>query len=478
MTTQRVIAQNVNLFEKTENQKNTARSSEKVTSSFGQIMNKNMKDSEDKPIKSKNETSDAKDKTQEVEKNKEPESKPTEKIDHEIQKPLKDETLSKDKAEEISEEVEKIAPETLNEVMKQLQLSIMNTVKEVLQVPEEIIEKALQELDLTPMDLMDPSNMASLILKINDCNEPTQLLMDETMSSQLSKLTKALGELNLPKELGITKEEIMELSHKTTQNPMNEEAEKVVEILAGEKGKKEFALEPGKEEATKKTTTEKEITITVEKQETQDLVVKKDGKDTPLSQNSQKESNPGERQQANPPIETFVENLAAKGQDSNLSIESVQERVKVMRNIVEQVVEQIKVSIKPDTTSMEIQLNPENLGKINLSVASKDGHLTATITTQNEIAKEALESQMHILKENLNNQGLKVEAVEVNVSNFAFNSNRDNNPMSKEQGKSKNQNRRKIDLENFDEGALDVTEEEVLAAKVLKQNGGNVDYSA
>ncbi|MEG1992901.1 MAG: flagellar hook-length control protein FliK, partial [Acetivibrio sp.] len=152
--------------------------------------------------------------------------------------------------------------------------------------------------------------------------------------------------------------------------------------------------------------------------------------------------------------------------------------VKVMRNIVEQVVEQIKVSIKPDTTSMEIQLNPENLGKINLSVASKDGHLTATITTQNEIAKEALESQMHILKENLNNQGLKIEAVEVNVSNFAFNSNRDNNPMSKEQGKSKNQNRRKIDLENFDEGALDVTEEEVLAAKVLKQNGGNVDYSA
>ena len=77
------------------------------------------------------------------------------------------------------------------------------------------------------------------------------------------------------------------------------------------------------------------------------------------------------------PAETFVQNLVVKGQTQTMNVEAAAQRIETMRNIVEQVVEQIKVSIKPEATSMELQLNPENLGKINLSVASKDGQLNS-----------------------------------------------------------------------------------------------------
>ena len=73
---------------------------------------------------------------------------------------------------------------------------------------------------------------------------------------------------------------------------------------------------------------------------------------------------------------------------------------------------------------------------------------------------------------------MKVEAVEVNVSSFGFSDNQNNQMTSSEDQKKNQGNRRKIDLSEFDEFAADITEDEILAAKVMEQNGGNVDYIA
>ena len=60
-------------------------------------------------------------------------------------------------------------------------------------------------------------------------------------------------------------------------------------------------------------------------------------------------------------------------------------------------------------------LNPENLGKVHVAVTAKQGIVTAQLTAQNEQVKAALENQMTALKEQFNNQGVKVEAVEITV---------------------------------------------------------------
>ena len=98
-----------------------------------------------------------------------------------------------------------------------------------------------------------------------------------------------------------------------------------------------------------------------------------------------------------------------------------------MQEIVDQVVNHIRIRVLPQTTSMELQLNPESLGRVHLSVSSNQGVATATLTVQNEMAKEVLESQLVVLRENLESQGLKVESVEVNVSNFGFKNQEDSN---------------------------------------------------
>jgi flagellar hook-length control protein FliK len=124
---------------------------------------------------------------------------------------------------------------------------------------------------------------------------------------------------------------------------------------------------------------------------------------------------------------------------------------------------------------MEIQLNPENLGKVNLTVVSKNGQLTASFVTENQITKEALENQLQTLKENMNNQGIKVEAIEVTVSNFSFGQSNQTESGSKQQ---KGSTKKSINLDDFNYADEELTDEQLLAAKVLEQSGGSVDYTA
>jgi flagellar hook-length control protein FliK len=113
----------------------------------------------------------------------------------------------------------------------------------------------------------------------------------------------------------------------------------------------------------------------------------------------------------------FVENMM-EAVSTEQSPETV--NMQQMIDIVNQVVEQIHSSMEDGATTLEMQLNPESLGKLLLSVTNKNGVMTASFTVQSTEAKVALESQMITLRENLEQKNLKVEAVEVSVSDFAF----------------------------------------------------------
>lgn len=149
------------------------------------------------------------------------------------------------------------------------------------------------------------------------------------------------------------------------------------------------------------------------------------------------------------------------------------------QDVVQQVVEQIKVLVKENTTTMEMQLNPEHLGKVSLTVVSKDGRITAQFATETEVAKQALETQIQQLRENLGNQGLKVDEVEVTVSNFDFTKqNQANAEQQKEEQRNQQAKRTQRNLNLNDLASMDLGEAEELAAKIMISNGNQIDYSA
>ena len=153
-------------------------------------------------------------------------------------------------------------------------------------------------------------------------------------------------------------------------------------------------------------------------------------------------------------------------------------------SIMSQVTESVKVNYSADTTSMEMQLHPASLGTVNMQIASTNGVVTAHILVQNEAVKAALESQLITLQQTFEEQGQKVEAVEVSVANYDLNkgssSDTDGSPQDKGAGRTGRVGaRRRINLNDLEAEELeDLSEDEKLSADMMARSGNSVDYTA
>ena len=150
-------------------------------------------------------------------------------------------------------------------------------------------------------------------------------------------------------------------------------------------------------------------------------------------------------------------------------------------NIMNQIMDYMKIQLSPEMDQLEMQLHPESLGTVKIQLASQGGEVTAQFQVQNETVKAVIESQLVELKEALKNQGITVEAVEVSVESHAFESNLWQG-QGKEEDASYQGNRkspRRINLDSLEDGFEELaSEEEILAAKMMEANGNTVDYTA
>lgn len=177
------------------------------------------------------------------------------------------------------------------------------------------------------------------------------------------------------------------------------------------------------------------------------------------------------------PLNAFVERLTESFETVRQD-GAVMSRQVTMDQIVEQVVNHVRIRVLPQTTSMELQLNPASLGRVNLNVTSQNGTATATLTVQNQVAKEALESQLTVLRENLESQGLKVDAVEVNVSEFGFKHPEDSNNNHFKQKKSSQNRRIRFGAAGGAEDRDDLAETEMVTSADRRNENSVVDYTA
>lgn len=278
------------------------------------------------------------------------------------------------------------------ENMASLMASLQETISHVLGISKETLSQAMEELGFEASDLLNKDNLKQLVLFLNNSQEITDLLTDESLGSSLKNLMETVEQFKMNHNL--SEEKIVNYVE------MNSQAAVMLEEVV----------------QTEDDTVETEPKVIVVKAEVGP--VQADNENSELTKENTSQSNKKEASSLTP-VESFIQNLAARPTTEAGFTEQIA-NIRQMQDITNQIVEQIKITISPSQTAMELQLNPENLGKVNLSVIYKDGVMTAHFTAQNEAVKEAIESQMQILKDNFSNQGLKVESVEVTVSNFAF----------------------------------------------------------
>ena len=388
---------------------------------------------------------------------------------------------------------------------------IADEVKDVLGIDDDTFANAMTALGLSPIDLLESNNLAKLVLFVNGSNDFTDLLTDENMMNQLNELSDILGNLNWEDLTGMSKSDFLEgvedFNAKTqtesdvftedvtalAQETMvddgdtseNVSAEEVYATNTKNVSTEDGTVQDGATVNTSDNASATKVEVSVTKSE--------DNASQQDSYSSQSENDMSEvtHEQAftdddvtsdNQQVvrNDFVQNLNQAVNDAVQVAKPESVRMQQMVDIVNQVVERIKVSIGTESTSMEMQLNPEHLGKLLLNVSSKNGVMTAVFSVQSEEAKAALESQMYTLRENLELRELKVDAVEVNVSDFDFS--HSDQTMSGDQSKADNGNGKQMKFDFDDEASsekmISNEEKEAVRKQVMRDNGSQIDFTA
>jgi flagellar hook-length control protein FliK len=81
--------------------------------------------------------------------------------------------------------------------------------------------------------------------------------------------------------------------------------------------------------------------------------------------------------------------------------------------IVSKMIEQIKVA----PSRLEVSLKPEYLGKINILVTSNEGKISVNIIAQNGEVMSLLNSSLQTIRNNIEQQGIRLDQMDVNLAN-------------------------------------------------------------
>lgn len=375
--------------------------------------------------------------------------------------------------------------ERVLEAAEEAGAQMVEEVAKTFNVTVEEVEQVMEELGLVPVDLLNGEKLTQLVLGLNPEADYMTIVTNEQLFADLKGLMNTaqdlmnqmaqefqLGKEQLTDMLAALQEEILpetELIQADAEASLSEpEAMGDVEIEAEAEGLQGKHLNG---EVNQQVQTGETVAGPVENQ----------------AQKSQDETGAGTRQNTGGQTtgESFAANMlnqlsqavenAAGSEPASYGVSG--------QEIINQITEQIKISVKADTTEMELQLNPASLGSLKVQIASKSGVLTATFTTENEAVKAALEGQLVQLKENFEQQGLKVESVEVNVEARGFERGLDQqNQEPNEFHEEKKKTGRRIRLRGLEEVDEELLEEELsegdkIVADMMIRSGNTVDYT-
>lgn len=426
----------------------------------------------------------------------------------------------KDNKIEVADEVpmeEKI--EEATEEVQEFEEKALEMLSEEYGVDEETIQNVLDEMGLSVLDLLNPENLVKFVMELTGVSSAEELLLDQSfltiMESFDAMATDLMNELNLtPTEFDALVAQMsqveqdvtevisfeQELDNQMTQyenseiNPTNETTEDTVAVVMTEETKEtEVAnnTEVVEENVTAEELVEKDeqseedsdekVKVTVEKQEnistseetsseTETDAFAKNDDSTPFSNT---DSNENLVMSNNTVVHDTSFDVSKLQMNSYTSVDTVQ--------IMEQIAEQVRIIADTNTTTMEMQLNPENLGKVYLHISSEEGVVNAQFTATNEVVKEALEAQIATLRENLTQAGVKVDAIEVTIASHEFEQNLEQNQKQNDEldkHEDGNTKRRNLNLNSLDELSGLMTEEETLVAQMMRENGNSVDLTA
>ena len=430
----------------------------------------------------------------------------------------KDSAVEKIQVMKPEDEVQK---EELSKQTNQISDAIVQLLSQTFGITTQEVMQVLETNQMAPLELLSPSNLAQIVGTIQNEQDFMGLLNSDDFQTVLSEVGELTAELM--NDLGINKEQLQSLCktiiNESQNSPLLQDAQLVLQEEQPE-NLSQNVVKVTFEEATKiqipveKPVTDepKAVQTTLEQANVQVLMQKElaqeDGKiaeqkvetlelnpvpDDHMEQSKSQSGTENESSNQNP-LDLFAKSKENKpiktdlfhGQIQDLAPSTMVKAAPVapttvdLVNLMDRISEFTKLSVGNQISTMEMQLNPENLGKVFVTVTSHHGEISAHIAAQTEAAKEAIESQISQFKENLTQSGIKVQAVEVTIASHEFERSLEDSgqQFNQEQPEKRSNKRRMLDSESIQQDFLSgiMDEEDQIIANMMKDQGNTMDY--
>jgi len=380
------------------------------------------------------------------------------------------------------------------EVLMSAVANITQSITENFNISTDELTDVLNTMDMSQLDLLKPEDLNAVLMKIQGVDDSLALLTDEDFYNNFNAVMEDLKNIT-QQDSGIENMTIEDLNlvvEQTTQETSKVVAENapVIDIkVAPEAVTQEDDFDVRKPVVTDE---KPDVEVVVDNDQVVQPHDKPENKEN-HSDNHNSDTHHSEHHSENH-VHNAEHNVASFMQqdfteDMQVGTEqtaySSSNRSENTQNIMRQILDYMKVQVKPDMSNIEMQLHPESLGTLHVQVASKGGVLTANFVTQDETVKAVIETQLIQLKESFLQQGLKVDAIEVTVQTNQFDQNNSNfggngdNSDDRNNKNNRNSNRFSGNATSDDElGGVVASSLDERAAVEMAVNGNTVSYSA
>ncbi len=302
--------------------------------------------------------------------------------------------------------------------------TILLQLSAILEMPEEKLAGMLDALGLTPADLLEKDNLNKLLQAVYQVQSPVELLNVPNIKDVMASIQQMLQDIA---QNGVPETMVQDTTQQTQQTaPMQETAPTAkAEVTVSQPVHTQTVAE--KEGATNTT---------------EPLVLGEEGLKVEGNADASGTGNTGGEGKAQQhghqaeqkPLPNAMEPVATETttpKDVQLNAQVMAEtpvaqlskataKAQAMstlntQDVVNQLVERMKVEIKGNVSEMRITLKPEHLGDVSMKVATENGIVTAHFVAESQRVKEVIESNFNQLKDTLSQQGLQVAQLSVSV---------------------------------------------------------------
>lgn len=364
---------------------------------------------------------------------------------------------------------QKIDDTDIEKAVAEAYSQIINVIADALNANPDEIKGIINELDINLNALSDNQNVIKIVSKYLGINNPVNVLTNDEAINAVKEINQSISEIinELKDEFAITDDGLKDLLSKIDTVRDTENIEDIINDETGNVDASDDIIKVSDENNNKINIDSENDNIVPEKTTVKNEENANAGNNKEFNNDRESKSELYLNENG---MESIVSNLKNTITDNILTEDGIADK------IIKQITDDIRLYAKADTTSLEIQLEPETLGKVGITVTSKAGTITAQLVVQNEVAKEAIESQMATLKESFASQDIKVDAVEVTIASKEFEQNLDKGAGNSSE-QNENKRRKHISTEELAEINGTATDKETSIDNVLKEMGTTVNYS-